>query len=86
MEGFLAKEQKKELLSELRFERNRKYADRIRVILLLDKGKSATKISEYLFLNESTVRNYEKRYKKGGLEELKYSESELQEDEWEFNV
>ena len=70
MEPFLTEEQREELLSELRLERNRKFADRIRVILLLDKGKSATKIAEYLFLNEGTVRNYEKRYKEGGLEKL----------------
>ena len=70
MEGFLTKKQKKELLSELRLEKNRKYADRIRVILLLDKGKSATKISEYLFLNEGTVRNYKNRYTEDGLEGL----------------
>ena len=70
MEGFLTEKQKKELLSELRLERNRKFADRIRVILLLDRGKSATKIAEYLFLHEGTVRNYEKRYKEGGLEGL----------------
>ena len=50
MEGFLTEEQIKELLSELRLERNCKYADRIRVILLLDKGKFATKISEYFLL------------------------------------
>ena len=65
MEGFLTEEQKKELLSELRLEKNRKYADRIRVILLLNKGKSAIKISEYLFLDEGTVRNYKNRYKQG---------------------
>ena len=70
MEGFLTEEQRKELLSELRLEKNRKYADRIRVILLLDRGKSTNKITEYLFLNEGTVRNYEKRYKEGGLEGL----------------
>ena len=70
MVSFLTKEQREELLSELRLERNRKFADRIRVILLLDKGKPAIKIAEYLFLDESTVRNYEKRYKEGGLEKL----------------
>ena len=70
MEGFLTEEQKKELLSELRLEKNRKYADRIRVILLLNKGKSAIKISEYLFLDEGTVRNYKNRYKQGSLKEL----------------
>ena len=47
-----------------------KYADRIRVILLLDSGESSSDIARFLFLNESTVRNYEKRYKEGGLEKL----------------
>ena len=70
MVSFLTKEQREELLSELRLERNRKFADRIRVILLLDKGKPAIKIAEYLFLDESTVRNYERRYEEGGLEKL----------------
>ena len=32
--------------------------------------KSAADISRFLFLNEGTVRNYEKRYKEGGLEKL----------------
>ena len=70
MISFLTKEQRKELLSELRLEKSRKFADRIRVILLLNKGKPAIKIAEYLFLDETTVRNYEKRYKEGGLEKL----------------
>ena len=70
MEPFLTEEQREELLSELRLERNRKFADRIRVILLLDSGETATDILRFLFLNEGTVRNYEKRYKEGGLEKL----------------
>ena len=70
MEEFLTEEQKKELLSELRREKNRKYADRIRTILLLDKGKSAAKISEYLFLDEGTVRNYKNHYKQGSIKGL----------------
>ena len=36
----------------------------------MDSGESATDISRFLFLNEGTVRNYEKRYKEGGLEKL----------------
>ena len=70
MEGFLTEQQRKELLSELRLERNRKFADRIRVILLLDSGESAIDIAKFLFLHEGTVRNYEKRYKEDGLEGL----------------
>ena len=70
MVSFLTKEQREELLSELRLERNRKFADRIRVILLLDTGETSSDIARFLFLDESTVRNYEKRYKEGGLEKL----------------
>ena len=70
MVSFLTKEQREELLSELRLERNRKFADRIRVILLLDTGETSSDIARFLFLDKSTVRNYEKRYKEGGLEKL----------------
>jgi transposase len=70
MKGFLSKEQKRELLDELRLEKSRRYADRIRVILLLDQGKTYKSISEHLFLDEGSIANYRKRYKEGGLEGL----------------
>ena len=70
MEEFLTEEQKKELLSELRLEKNRKYADRIRVILLLNLGESSSDIARFLFLDEGTVRNYKNRYTEGSLERL----------------
>ena len=67
---FLTRQQKAELLSELDLERNRKYADRIRVILLSDEGEPADQIARYFFLHEGTVRNYQDPYKEGGLEGL----------------
>ena len=70
MEEFLTEEQKKELLSELRRKRNRKHADRIRVILLLDSEESTTDIAQFLFLDEGTVRNYKNRYKQGSIKGL----------------
>jgi len=70
MKGFLTNEQKKELLLELKKEDKRRYADRIRVILLLDQGKTYQSISEHLFLDEGTIANYRRRYKEGGLEGL----------------
>ena len=70
MEEFLTKEERSELLEELRLERLRRYADRIRVILLLDEGKTYKDISNFLFLDEGTIANYRKRYKKGGLDML----------------
>ena len=70
MNFVLSKEQKRELLEELHLERNRRYADRIRVILLLDEGEPISRVAKYFFLDEGTVRNYVNRYKFGGLEGL----------------
>lgn len=70
MEKFLNNKQRTELQVEHRREDNARYADRIKAILLLDKGLSAARIAEYLLMDESTVRNYLRRYKNGGLDEL----------------
>lgn len=70
MGKLLKPHERKELISELKIESMRKYADRIRVILLLDQEWTYKKISEALFLNEGTIANYRKRYKEGGLEKL----------------
>jgi transposase len=70
MGKFLDKNQKQQLEAELRRERGRKHADRIRVILLLDKGETYTDIAKFLFLDEGTIANYRRRFKEGGLEEL----------------
>jgi transposase len=70
MKGFLTKNQRKELLRELSKEDKRRYADRIRVILLLDEGETYSDISKFLFLDEGTIANYRRRYKEGGVEGL----------------
>ncbi len=70
MANFLTKDQKQELLQELKIEDKAKYSDRIKVILLLDKGWTYAKISEALFIDEGTIANYRRRYKEGGIEEL----------------
>ena len=70
MGKFLSKEQRQELMDALKLERIRRYAERIKVILLLDEGKTYRDISDFLFLDEGTIANYRKRYKKGGLERL----------------
>jgi len=67
MKGFLTTEQREELLHELKVERHAKYSDRLKVILLLDKGWTYEKIAEALFLDEGTIRNYRKRYVEGGV-------------------
>jgi transposase len=70
MPGFLTPQQRQELLSELRKEDKRKYADRFRVILLLDEGETYKNIAKFLFLDEGTIANYRRRYKEGGIMEL----------------
>lgn len=70
MNSFLDEKKKAELLAFLRLEKNRRRADRIRVILLMDNGESAADIAKFLFLDEGTVRNYKIRYEKGGLQKL----------------
>ncbi len=70
MKGFLTPAQKKELLKELKVECKARYSDRIKVILLLDKGWTYAKIAEALFLDEGTIANYRKRYFENGIEGL----------------
>jgi transposase len=70
MKDFLTKDQRKELFRELKVEDKARYSDRIKVILLLDKGWTYQKISEALFIDDGTIANYRRRYKEGGIEEL----------------
>lgn len=70
MYKFLDNNQRQELLDELKIERSRRYADRIRVILLLDDGETYKNIARFLFLDDGTIANYKKRYREGGLEGL----------------
>lgn len=50
--------------------RLRKNADRIKTILLLNKGLSYTQIAEILMLDDTTIRRYEKEYEKTGVDGL----------------
>ena len=70
MGRLLTKQERRLLEKELRLERYARFSDRIKCILLLDTGKSAESIAEYLFLSRNTVANYLKRYQAGGLEDL----------------
>lgn len=70
MKRLLTDHDRQQLLKELQHERSRRYADRIRVILLLDQGKTYKSIAEYLFLDEGSIANYRKRYDEGKLEAL----------------
>ncbi len=70
MAQVLTLKQKRALEKAHKKERNRRYADRMKTILLLDLGLSYDKIAQYLLLDDQTIRNYETRYKNNGIDGL----------------
>ena len=68
--NFLKPEERARLLILHRTENLSRYADRIKVILWLDKGLTFKKISELLFLDGQTARNYLERFESGGTNML----------------
>ena len=70
MQRLLEHDERLSLLKELRSEKFKRHADRIRVILLLDQGWTYKKICEAFFIDEGTIANWRKRYKEGGLDRL----------------
>ena len=68
--GCLTDEQRLHLRKQLRSERDKRYAYRINVVLLLDDGWTCQQIANALFLNDSTIRDYEQQYRTGGIDVL----------------
>lgn len=66
----LSEFERSELLKYHKKENNRKIADRIKTILLLDEGYSYFLISKVLFLDDQTIKNHEQIYCRSGLNEL----------------
>ena len=50
--------------------RDRRFADRIKGIVLLGSGWSVTQVAEVLLIDETTVRNWLEKYQQGGETEL----------------
>lgn len=78
----LSSKEIEELKLAHRLERERRGADRIKAILLLDKGMSYAEVSRILLLDDETIRRYEARYRWGGVrglleEDYKGSEGKL---------
>ena len=67
---FLSKKQRSELLQDHRAEFNKKFADRIKAVLLIDDGYTFSHISKVLFIDERTVRRHLRSYESDGLEGL----------------
>jgi len=75
MSNLLTANQINELKQAHKVVADKKIADKIKAIILLDKGYSYSEIEEILLLNESTVRRSLKKFKKrgvNGLLETKY--------------
>lgn len=60
--SFLSKKEKEELQARHRLERDRKVCDRIKAILLYDKGWSFEQIAEALLLSDRTIRTHISEY------------------------
>jgi transposase len=70
MKDFLSERDVKEFEKLHRQCKDKRQADRIKTILLLNKGYSFAQITEILLLDDSTLRNYYAEYAEGGMERL----------------
>ena len=66
----LAAPERQHLIQLHRQESDRRFADRIKTVLLLDAGWSYARIAEVLLLDDQTIRNYEIIYAKDGISGL----------------
>ena len=64
--AFLPPNQRSELKAHHRCERDRRVCDRIKAVLLYDKGWTYQMIGEALLLDDQTVGNYVKAYREYG--------------------
>ena len=58
----LTSEQREIMIEAHQAERNKRQADRIKTILLLDEGRPYSEITKILLLDDTTIRRYEKEY------------------------
>jgi len=70
MSSFISRKDKFILEEIHRSTNDRRVADRIKAVLLLDKGWSSTDICEALLIDDSTVRKYRKVYEEEGVDGL----------------
>jgi transposase len=64
--SFLTNQQKAELRARHKLERDRRICDRIKAVLLYDKGWSFEQIAEALLLSEGAIRNHIEEYQSDG--------------------
>ena len=67
---FLTAVERQGLIKQHRLERDGRLRDRLKTVLLLDRGWSYGDIAQALFLDDQTIRNYEHTYQQSGLASL----------------
>lgn len=67
---YLTEEERKSYKALHKSTKRKQDADRIKTILLLDKGYSPQEIAEILFIDEGTVRRWLERFEVSGIQEL----------------
>jgi transposase len=70
MSSSIPTEEREILIEAHQAEHNKRQADRIKTVLYLDEGKTYAEIAKLLFLDDNTIRRYEKEYQDGGLDHL----------------
>ena len=70
MNSFLSDNEREYLRKQHRELGGKRYADRIKTILFLDRGDSYAEVSQRLMLDDDTIRNYYEEYVKGGIQNL----------------
>src|SRR5256885_7552007 len=82
---FLSDAERTQLIAQHRRERDRRICDRIKAVLLFDKGWSVAAIAEALLLSEDAIREHITEYRKskklkpengGSIEKLSIEQSE----------
>lgn len=76
MTKYLTIDERQNLLSAHKKERDKRIADRIKVVLLLDDGYSYEEISKILFVDDSTVRRHQSDYEQTRELKLNHKGSE----------
>lgn len=66
----LTSKERDNLIALHRSIREKKYADRIKAIIMLDKGYSIKETAEILLIDRDTIANMVKKYYRAGIEEL----------------
>lgn len=70
MKQTLSSEEREILIEAHQAEHNKRQADRIKTVILLNEGRSYEETAKILLLDDNTIRRYEKEYEEGGLDHL----------------